>query len=550
MDVVRNPVLPGFYPDPSVCAVDKIDESGKVKRVYYMVNSTFSYVPGIPVFYSENLCNWEQIGHVLTREEQLNLSGASMSEGIYAPSIRYYKGIFYVITTNVSGGGNFYVTAKEPAGEWSDPVYLSDAEGIDPSLFFEGNVCYYVGQRTKKDALYVGDCEIWLQQLDLGTGRLVGEVYVLWDGALRHAVWPEGPHLYKRGNYYYLLIAEGGTEYSHSICVARSSQLCGPYESCPNNPVFTHRHLGSLAPIQNAGHGEMVEDEAGNWFMYMLATRPVNGCAPLGRETFVAEVRWENDWPVVNPGIGQLRKWQQIGGNFSEGNADKMMLENKMDLWEETEEIILEWAEPLDKRCLFFRYPKEKFYKIKLLDNKKSVLQLKYKSDNFRNEESPSYIGIRVTDLVFSLSTKVDIGIQSGGEAGLVYLHDEMNYVKWVLCRTRNNSEVKAAEYQMRLVLVEDGVEKELFCENVQSGERQISFVLNGVKLGAYLGNVQIGPYVDASIMTSERKGGFVGCTVGVYAGKNSDGVDESENGMEKYALFWDTKIEKGIRYI
>ncbi|MBO5486192.1 MAG: family 43 glycosylhydrolase, partial [Eubacterium sp.] len=145
MGIVKNPILSGFYPDPSVCAVDTVTEDGSKKRVYYLVNSTFCYTPGVPIFYSEDLCEWTQIGHVLTKETQLNFDGLAMSKGIYAPTIRYHKGTFYMITTNVMGGGNFYVTATDPAGEWSEPVYLPDAEGIDPSLFFDGDTCYYVG---------------------------------------------------------------------------------------------------------------------------------------------------------------------------------------------------------------------------------------------------------------------------------------------------------------------------------------------------------------------------------------------------------------------
>ena len=158
MKTAHNPILKGFYPDPSIC---------RVGGDYYLVNSTFSYVPGVPVFHSTNLVDWEQIGNVLTRKSQLILDGATMSRGIFAPTIRYHKGLFYMITTNVSYGGNFYVTASDPAGEWSDPVYLKVPEGtdggIDPSLYFEGDKCYYVGQRQKADSRFYGDCEVWLQ---------------------------------------------------------------------------------------------------------------------------------------------------------------------------------------------------------------------------------------------------------------------------------------------------------------------------------------------------------------------------------------------------
>ena len=163
--IAQNPILRGFYPDPSVCRVGKD---------FYLVNSTFSYVPGVPVFHSRDLVNWVQIGNVLERESQLPLNKAEMSRGIFAPTIRHHNGVFYMITTNVDDGGNFYVTATDPAGPWSDPIWLKVPEGqdggIDPSLFFEGDKCYYVGQRQKPDAKFFGDCEVWIQELDLEKG--------------------------------------------------------------------------------------------------------------------------------------------------------------------------------------------------------------------------------------------------------------------------------------------------------------------------------------------------------------------------------------------
>jgi len=123
----KNPILPGFYPDPSICRVD---------TDYYLVTSSFAYFPGIPIFHSNDLVNWKQIGHVLDRVSQLNLDGLGHSDGIYAPTIRYHEGTFYLTTTNVYGGGNFIVTAPDPCGPWSDPIWLPEAPGIDPSLFF------------------------------------------------------------------------------------------------------------------------------------------------------------------------------------------------------------------------------------------------------------------------------------------------------------------------------------------------------------------------------------------------------------------------------
>lgn len=510
MAIVKNPIMSGFYPDPSVCAVDIAAEDGSTKRVYYLVNSTFSYAPGVPIFYSEDLCKWTQIGHVLTRESQLQLAGLAMSKGIYAPTLRYHKGVFYMITTNVGGGGNFYVTATDPAGEWSDPVYLPDAEGIDPSLFFDGDTCYYVGQRNKADGEYFGDCEIWIQELDLKQGKLVGEIHSLWDGAMKHAIWPEGPHLYKKDDYYYLMIAEGGTSYEHSICVARSKNLFGPYEAHKSNPVFTHRHLGHRAPVQNAGHGDLVEDANGNWYIFMLATRPVNDCAPLGRETFVAEVIWEEDWPVINPGVGMLREYQQVGDAGNNGC--------------EKEATSLMWTNPLDDRCVFFRYPQEGMYHV---NEESNTLKLMLSADTFENDKSPAYIGVRVTDLDFSLSTRVEIEERCVGKAGLVYLHDEQNYVKWILEQAEEDT-------KLSLVHMEDGIANILYSKNAENNAPCLKLELKDMLIHAYADGNRIEVSVAAEDLTSERKGGFTGCTMGVYAEGSGMGC----------AVFSDTKIE------
>ena len=264
MVIATNPILKGFYPDPSICRVGKD---------YYIVNSSFGYFPGVPIFHSRDLAHWEQIGNILDREEQLKLED-EISRGIFAPTLRYHKGLYYMITTNVTYGGNFIVTAKSPEGPWSDPYYLGEeAAGIDPSLFFDDDdKCYYVGTRpNSKGVKYDGDWEIWVQELDLEKMQLVGQSMAIWNGAVRDVIWPEGPHIYKKDGYYYLLHAEGGTGPEHSISVARSKELFSWFEGCKRNPIFSHRNLGKDYPVIYAGHGDLVDDEDGNWYMVMLA---------------------------------------------------------------------------------------------------------------------------------------------------------------------------------------------------------------------------------------------------------------------------------------
>lgn len=277
-----NPVIKGFHPDPSVCAVG--DD-------YYLVNSSFQYFPGVPIFHSKDLVNWKQVGNVLDRPSQINLTDALSWGGIYAPTIRYEDGMFYMITTNTSHGGNLIVHSTDPAGEWSDPVYV-EIGGIDPSLFFHEGKCWYTGTTDNRIVL----CEI-----DPMTGKKLGPVKEIWRGT--GGRFPEGPHLYHKDGWFYLLIAEGGTEYAHKVTIARSRSIDGPYEGNPANPILTHCTMNAQNnPIQGLGHGDFVQAADGSWWMTCLGFRIQGGNHHLlGRETFLAPVSWpKGEWPTVN----------------------------------------------------------------------------------------------------------------------------------------------------------------------------------------------------------------------------------------------------------
>ena len=280
----RNPIISGYHPDPSVC---------RVGSDFYLVNSSFQYFPGVPVFHSNDLINWEQIGNVLTRDSQLSLKGASSWLGIYAPTIRYNDGTYYMITTNVGNGGNFLVTATSPNGPWSEPVWLSQ-QGIDPSLYFEDGKVYMCSNP---------DDAIWLSEIDAKTGKQLSKSRMLWQGD--GGRYPEGPHIYKKDGYYYLLISEGGTEIAHHLTIARSRNIYGPYESDPANPLLTNcSRKGQNMQIQGTGHGDFVQAKDGSWWLVFLAYRNFGGSYHhLGRETYLAPVEWKKgEWPVVNGG--------------------------------------------------------------------------------------------------------------------------------------------------------------------------------------------------------------------------------------------------------
>jgi len=279
-DVIANPVLPGFHPDPSVC---------RAGADYYLACSSFEYFPGVPIFHSRDLVHWTQIGNALDRPSQLRLpSGTVSSGGIYAPTLRHHDGRFWLITTNVQGDGNLLVTATDPAGPWSDPVRLPAVGGIDPDLAWDEDgtcwcTCAGVGQI----------------RIDPRTGESFGEPRRIWSGT-PGAKAPEAPHLYRIGEYWYLLIAEGGTERGHGVSIARGRTPTGPFEPCPANPILTHR--GTDHPIQNTGHADLVQAPDDSWWMVLLGVRPRGGTPGwhvLGRETFLAPVSWVDGWPVV-----------------------------------------------------------------------------------------------------------------------------------------------------------------------------------------------------------------------------------------------------------
>ncbi|TGO05391.1 glycoside hydrolase family 43 protein [Serinibacter arcticus] len=298
-----NPILPGTYPDPSIC---------RVGEWFYLVSSTFEHLPGLPVHRSRDLLAWEPIGHVVDRPGMLDYAGIPSSGGLYAPTIRHRDGVFWVVCTLVTRGapgrgGTFVVTATDPAGPWSEPSWL-DVDGIDPSILVASDGRLWAhGTRLAPDPAWEEQTEVWLRELDPEARRLVGPESVIWTGALLGAVWAEGPHLYEIDGTFLLLAAEGGTDLHHAVCVARADDVRGPYVGHRANPVLTHRHLGRGAAVVGVGHADLVQAVDGSWWAVLLAMRPYGGYHyPLGRETFLVPVAWEDGWPLFAPGTGRV----------------------------------------------------------------------------------------------------------------------------------------------------------------------------------------------------------------------------------------------------
>ena len=293
----KNPVLPGFHADPSVC---------RAGDDFYLVNSTFQYFPGVPVFHSKDLIHWEQVGNCLTRPSQLDLTGLYKQDhpelgwtnaGVYATTIRENKGRFYMVTTVFPSRRHFYVWTDNPAGEWSEPIVIDFAIGsCDPTLYFEGDKCYFLWKE--------GDIKIC--EIDVETGKKIGEIHHLGTGL--GGRYPEGPHIYKKDGYYYLMLAEGGTEQGHHVNILRSRNLFGPYEPNRANPILSHFNMEMQnSEIQGLGHADLVQAPDSTWWMICLGYRTSGYLLHvMGRETMLAPVRWdENAWPVVN-GNGTL----------------------------------------------------------------------------------------------------------------------------------------------------------------------------------------------------------------------------------------------------
>lgn len=284
----KNPIIPGFNPDPSLC---------RVGSDFYLVTSSMEYFPSVPIHHSRDLVHWRLLGHVLSRDSQVDLRKTHSSGGIYAPTLRHDGRLFYMVTTLIGSAGNFYVTAERPEGPWSDPIWL-DRDGIDPSFAFIDGTAYYTRNGKGSDfdhpLIYQGTLDTQAQKI-----RVKPEP--IWPGT--GGVWPEAPHLYKRGEYFYLMHAEGGTHYDHFEIIVRSRSPFGPFEVCPHGPILGHKkRIGH--PIQATGHADLVELPNGETWAVFLAVRPKNGrFHHLGRETFLAKVTWTEDgWPVIGQG--------------------------------------------------------------------------------------------------------------------------------------------------------------------------------------------------------------------------------------------------------
>lgn len=387
----KNPIIRGFHPDPSIC---------RVGEDYYLVTSSFEYFPGIPIYHSRDLVNWRQIGNCICRREQLSFQDAGNSGGIWAPTIRYHAGTFYV-TATYSSRGNFIVSTQDVFGEWSPPVWV-DMDGIDPSLYFEGEKAYYCTNAREHPETE----EISLAEIDISTGQRKSGLKAIWRGI--GGGWLEAPHIYLIDGWYYLMTAEGGTSFGHMITMARSKTIWGSYESCPDNPILTNRNDTSKQ-IWCAGHGDLIDDKNGNWWLVHLGIRPTNGKSNLGRETFLTPAVFEDGWLRIADKKAKMEYDAPI--LHEQEKTDRMIFDFHDEAWEP------QW--------IFLRNRNASSYQ-----RKNGCLSLYPSTCSFDVSESPTFAAVRPLDFDCSFETAFDLIPQKmGDEAGVaIYLQSDFHY--------------------------------------------------------------------------------------------------------------------------
>jgi xylan 1,4-beta-xylosidase len=493
----KNPILSGFYPDPSIC---------RVGDDYYMVNSSFEWFPGMPIHHSKDLVNWELIGYGLSRPNQVELpKGLKDSRGIYAVTIRHHEGLFYLITTCVNCKNNFYVIATNPAGPWSDPVWLS-SRGIDPSLFWdEDGKCYYTGHANITG---VNDWPekngAWIQELDTKQGKLIGEPKQITHGHAKNARWTEGPHIYKKDGKYLLLVAEGGTGFQHSVTLHHSDSVWGPYIPYHSNPVMSHRQLGQDFPIHSVGHADLIQTQNNEWWSVMLGKRKNENFSLLARETFLTPVKFENEEgypiPVFNPGVGHL-SFEQKRPNLLWAPMKKAQEKDEFD----SKDLALEWN--------FLRTPYTKWYSLE-----KGNLNLQLRPEILDSLVNPSYVARRIQHHKFEASTHLVFDAKNEKEqAGIAVYRNSTNHIQ--LVKEKNDLVLIATKKGKRQEMARVPFKgKEVFLKI--EGDNISSTFSYGTAESNYktIGGVQ-----DLSIVSDEVAGGFSGPYVGMYATSNGE---------------------------
>jgi len=508
-DEYLNPVLAGFYPDPSI---------ERVGDDYYLVTSSFSYFPGVPIFHSRDLVNWTQIGHVLDRPGQLNLDSAGISRGIFAPVIRWHAGTFYMITTLIDRGGNFIVTATDPAGPWSDPIFLPEVDGIDPSLFFDEDGRAYVVNNGPPlgTPLYEGHRAIWMQEFDVATRKMTGPRKLIVNGGVdlaKRPIWIEAPHQLKVDGKYYLVCAEGGTAEQHSEVVFRADSVWGPYLPAPVNPVLTQRHLDPARPnpITTAGHADFVRTPRGEWWAVFLGVRPYQGDHyNNGRETYLLPVTWAGGWPMILPDNDTVPHVRR-GPSLPRQAASRVPMSGNFTVRDEfaSRSLAPDWV--------FVRTPRERWHTLA-----GGALAIRARAALLGDQNAqPSFVARRQQHAYASASTAVRYRPTAEGDrAGLAAFHNDTHFYLLSVARQGGRTVVQlqqrsgdAPAATLATAPLDAPGDAPVYLKIQARGARYDFYYSR--RPGAW---TLLKADADGTILSTKTAGGFVGTMLGMYA--------------------------------
>lgn len=504
---IRNPLLNGFYPDPSIC---------RVGDDYYLVASTFAYFPGIPIFHSKDLITWKHIGNVINDKVNFDYTNLSVSEGMFAPSIRYYNGVYYVTCTFVGGKGNFVMKAEKPEGPWIGPYWIPEINGIDPSLFFDDDgKAYIVYNSVAPDnkPLYDGHRTIRIYEFDIENMKVKGEEHIIVNGGSRieeKPIWIEGPHIFKVNEYYYLIAAEGGTGYNHSEVVFRSKNIFGPYESYDKNPILTQRHLNPdrKNPVTSTGHADFVLTPEGEWWAVFLGCRPYkDDYYNTGRETFIAPVKWIDGWPIINYGYEEIQMEYIIK---SYQPCPKVSFD---DFYMRDDFL----SDTLAEQWLFLRQPKTQWYS---LNDRKGFLTMNLQPITCGEKLNPSFIGYRQRHINSEVSAKMNFKpLNNFEKAGLIIFQNEEHFYFLNISKEKDDYVVelnKSTDDPLKLFLINKIKVRHLkngIVLKIKSSKEGYTFIchIDGK-------NNILGKNIDPTFLSTKVAGGFVGCVYAMYA--------------------------------
>jgi xylan 1,4-beta-xylosidase len=506
-----NPILQGFYPDPSIT---------RVGDDYYLVNSTFTWFPGIPVFHSRDLVNWTQIGNAIDRPDQLDFKTLGLSRGVFAPDISWHDGTFFILNTCVDCGGNFVITAKNPAGPWSNPVWLPEiAEGIDPSLFFDedGSAWLINNLPPPGTALYEGHRAIWIQEFDTKTLKLTGPRTLLLNGGVRpeeKPIWIEGPHIFRKDGWYFLIAAEGGTAENHSQVVLRSRSVTGPYEPFAGNPILTQRDLprDRANPITSAGHADFIETRNGEWWATFLATRPYAGdFYNTGREAFLMPVHWNGGWPTITR-PGEAVPWAATLPELPHGQRPLFPMNGSFVVREDFA------TATLPHHWMMMRNPRESWWKIE-----HGALEIRPRPVALGDNGNPSFLARRQQHINATAATEIRFMPSRGSEAGLVALQSDEFWYFLAVGEDGGRPVIRLKRRTGPMDPATGTTIEQASLPGLRNKPIQLRIDARGAK---YDFNWSVdGKHwkslardVDGTILSTKRAGGFVGAVFGVHA--------------------------------